>query len=340
MGGNTVYRFSNTAVLSVCAVDAPEVVTSTEFDALLAPTLQRLGVRPGLLESTAGVLERRWWPTGFQFADGAAAAGALALEAAGVSPDRIGLLIDTSVSRSRLEPSAAVHVHNELGLPSNCLNFDLSNACLGFVNGMQLAGMMIDAGQIDYALIVDAEGSRVVQERTLARLLQPESTAQDLFSDFATLTLGSGAAGMVLGRFDEHPDGHQFVGGVARAATEHNRLCIGDWDRMVTDSKGLLMAGLDVAEATLKEAGEDFDWDSLDHYVMHQVSNVHCGAMMQRLGLDPARVPLTYPTRGNIGPAAIPVTLAMHQQNISPGERVLLLGMGSGINSAVAEIRW
>lgn len=340
MGGNTLFRFSNTAVLAVTAVDAPQEVTSAAFDDLLGPTLDRLGIRRGMLEQTAGVLARRWWPAGFVVADGAAQAGEQALGAAGVRPEQIGLLIDTSVSRARLEPSSAVHVHNLLGLPSSCLNFDLSNACLGFVNGMQLAALMIDAGQIEYALIVDSEGSRVVQERTLARLRGASATTTDLFSDFATLTLGSGAAAMVLGRADSNPQGHRLVGGVARAATEHNGLCVGDWDRMVTDSKGLLLAGLDVAEATMKEAALEFDWDRMDHYVMHQVSNVHCGAMIQRLDLDPARVPLTYPTRGNIGPAAIPITLAMHQENISRGERVLLLGMGSGINSAVAELRW
>lgn len=340
MGGNTVFRFENTAVLAVTAVDAPEEVTSAHFDDVLGPTLDRLGIRRGMLEQTAGVVARRWWPHGYTISDGAADAGARALDAAGVAPERIGLLIDTSVSRARLEPSSAVHVHNLLGLPSNCLNFDLSNACLGFVNGMQLAAVMIDAGQIDYALLVDSEGSRVVQERTLERLRSSSTTTSDLFSDFATLTLGSGAAAMVLGRADHHPNGHRFVGGVARAATEHNRLCVGNWDRMVTDSKGLLLAGLDVAEATMKEAALEFDWDRMDHYVMHQVSNVHCGAMIQRLELDPARVPLTYPTRGNIGPAAIPITLAKHQENIAEGERVLLLGMGSGINSAVAELRW
>ena len=50
------------------------------------------------------------------------------------------------------------------------MNFDLSNACLGFVNGMQLAATMIDAGQIEYALVVDGEGSRRTQELTLERL--------------------------------------------------------------------------------------------------------------------------------------------------------------------------
>lgn len=340
MSGNTVYRFDNTAVLSVTAVDAPIEVSSDDFDEQLSATLARLGLRKGLLEQVAGIRTRRWWPAGMAYSEGAAQAGRDALEAAAVAPEQIGLLIDTSVSRARLEPSSAVFVHDALGLPSNCLNFDLSNACLGFVNGMQLAGMMIDAGQIDYALIVDAEGSRLVQERTIARLQGPTVTADEVFSDFATLTLGSGAAGMVLGRADRHPEGHRFIGGVGRAASEHNHLCLGDMERMVTDSKGLLLAGLEVAEAMMKEAAQEFDWEQADHYIMHQVSTVHCGAMIQRLGLDPERVPLTFPSRGNIGPAAIPITLAMQVDKINAGEKVLLLGMGSGINAAIAEIRW
>ena len=140
MSGNTVYRFNNAAILSVVAVDAPEVVTSDYFDERLAPTLQRLGVRTGMLQQLAGIEERRWWPEDVSFTDAAAQAGARALAEAGIAPEQIGLLIDTSVCRARLEPSSAVSVHHELGLPTSCLNFDLSNACLGFVNGMQLAG--------------------------------------------------------------------------------------------------------------------------------------------------------------------------------------------------------
>ena len=340
MSANSVYRFSNTSILSVVALEAPEVVTSASFDDQLEPTLERLGLRRGMLEQVAGIQERRWWPEGVTYSESAAEAGKAALEAAGISPDRIGLLVDTSVCRARLEPSSAVFVHDALDLPSSCLNFDLSNACLGFVNGMQLAGTMIDSGQIEYALIVDAEGSRLIQERTVARLQDPDTEATDIMSDFATLTLGSGAAAMVMGRTDQHPDGHQFVGGVAHAATEHHNLCLGDMDRMVTDSRGLLLAGLDVAEAAMKEATQDFDWDEIDHYIIHQVSMVHCDALAQRLGLDKDKIPLTFPTLGNIGPAAIPITLAMHQDKIAKGERVLVMGMGSGINAMAAEILW
>ena len=139
-GGNASFRFADTAILSVSIAEAPIVVTSAEIDEALSDTYARLDVRPGLLEGLAGIVERRWWPEDVTFADAAAMAGVKALAEAGVDAERVGLLIDTSVSRAHLEPSAAVDVHHQLGMPSHCLNFDLSNACLGFVNGMHLAG--------------------------------------------------------------------------------------------------------------------------------------------------------------------------------------------------------
>ena len=297
-------------------------------------------MRPGLLEGLAGIVERRWWPEGVSFADAAAMAGAKALEAAQIPAESIGLLIDTAVSRANLEPSAAVDVHHQLGLAPHCQNFDLSNACLGFVNGMQLAGTMIDSGQIDYALIVDGEGSRELHERTIARLQGPDSTVADVFEDFASLTLGSGGAAMVLGRASEHPEGHRLVGGVARAATEHHRICVGDMTRMRTDSRALLEAGLQLSGEMWKEAAEEFEWSDLDCYVIHQVSNVHTQAISAALGIDPERVPLTFPLYGNIGPASIPFTLAQQAGRLSRGDRVGCLGIGSGLNASIIEITW
>ena len=340
MRGNAVYRHTNTAIISVAAVEAPEVVPSAHFDDRLAATYERLGLRPGLLETVAGIRERRWWPEDVSFTDAATLAGAKALAESGVEPGQIGLLIDTSVSRENLEPSAAVAIHHQLGLPSSCLNFDLANACLGFVNGMHLAGTMIDSGQIDYALIVDGEGSRTPQEATLARLAREETTVADVFAEFATLTLGSGAAAMVLGRADRHPDGHRLVGGVARAATEHHTLCVGSLEKMTTDTKALLDAGLNLAEEAWLEAKEEFDWQGMDCYVMHQVSQVHTSLLCARLGIDPDAVPLTYPTLGNMGPASVPFTLATQAAQLSPGDRVLTMGIGSGLNTSCTEIHW
>jgi len=340
MSGNATYGYDNVVILSVCGVDAPHVVTSDDFDLRLAPTYRRVGLRPGLLHGLAGITERRWWPPDVSFSDAAAMAGAKALAEAGVDPGRVGLLIDTSVSRAHLEPSSAVAVHSMLDLPSTCMNFDLANACLGFLNGMQLAATMIDAGQIDYALVVDGEGTRHTHEVTLDRLSCTDATREDVLAQFATLTLGSGAAAMVLGRADEHPDGHRFLGGAMRTASQHHRLCVGDLESMLTDSKGLLDAGVALGKALWADAAAEFGWADMDCYIAHQVSRIHTRAMCRALDIDPDRVPLTYPTRGNMGPAAVPFTLALHADSLQAGDRVLLLGIGSGLNASFAEVQW
>jgi len=341
MSGNAVFRPSNTAVLSVCAIDAPVVVTSDELDARLADTYARVGLRAGMLEKLAGIRERRWWSDGVTFADGAAMAGEKALADSGVDPARVGLMVNTSVSRAHLEPSTAVGVHHAIGLPSSCQNYDVSNACLGFVNGMQLAAAMIDTGQVDYALVVNGEDARTIHESTIERLNRPTSTAREVLSQFASLTLGSGAAAMVLGRADAHPEGHRVVGGVTRAASEHHGLCVGDVDEMHTDTKGLLDAGLDLSAALWDDAAEQFDWaDGMDSYVIHQISQVHTQALCARLGIDPDRVPRTFPTRGNIGPASVPTTLADQAETLEAGQRVLLMGIGSGLNASCLELAW
>lgn len=338
--GNVSLRHRNTAVLSVTAVDAPIVVTSASFDEKLARTYQRTGIRPGMLSAVAGIHERRWWPLDVSFADVAAMAGAKALAESGIDQRRIGLLIDSSVCRDHLEPSKAVAVHHQLGLATGCLAFDLSNACLGFVNAMQLAAAMIDAGQIEYALIVDGEGSRRTQELTLERLSRPDATAQDVSSQFASLTLGSGGAAMVLGPADRHPEGHPLVASASRTATQHHELCIGTLDDMRTDSKALFAAGLTLSIDLWREAQRDFDWGGMDRYISHQISKVHMASICRALAIDPALAPSTFPTRGNIGPAAVPSTLALEADTLDPGQRVLLMGIGSGLSACALELTW
>jgi len=339
MSGNAVYSLNDAAILSVAHEEAPEVVTSDHFDELLAETYERVGAQPGLLESLAGIKERRWWPEGHLYTDAAAAAGAKAIEASGVRVDDIGLLIDTSVCRDRLEPSSAVTVHSALDLPSWCLNFDLSNACLGFVNALQVAGSMIDSGQINYALIVDGEGSRELQENTLARLTGEDATIADLFSEFASLTLGSGGSAAVVGRHSENPGSHKIVRGLARADTSHHALCVGDLQRMSTDTKSLLNAGLQVSKLGWGDA-EELGWLDADRYIMHQISQVHTAMLCETLGIDTAKVPLTFPYLGNVGPASIPITLSLEADSLHPGDQVLLLGIGSGINASAMELIW
>jgi 3-oxoacyl-[acyl-carrier-protein] synthase III len=341
---NSTHHYTRASVLAVERVEAPVRVTSSEIDERLVDVYRRTRMRGGLLENLVGIRERRWWGTeegDADFVAGATAAGQAAIAASGVDTERIGLMVNTSLSRRWLEPATAVVIHDGIGLPTSCQNFDTTNACLGFMNGIEIAATMIETGMIDYALVVDAEDSRPVSEATIARLSDDVATSRDVMAEFAALTLGSGAVAMVLGPAEDHPEGHRVVAAVSRAGTEHNQLCVGDNESMVTDLKGLLEAGLDLSSALWDEAAEPHGWDAgMDRYVIHQVSQVHTDALCDRLGIDKDRVPRTFPEFGNIGPASVPFTLAGESDSLSPGDRVLLMGIGSGLNACCLELAW
>ncbi|WP_210417169.1 3-oxoacyl-ACP synthase III [Citricoccus sp. SGAir0253] len=340
MQGNAIFRHSNASLLSVTEVLAPVTVTSEQIDEELAPVLRRLRLPRGLLQRVAGVNERRNWLQPGHFQDGAAQAGRLALEQAGVRPGQVGLMVNTSVTRETLEPSVAVRIHHELGLPTSATNFDITNACLGFVNGLSLAASLIDAGQVDYAVVVAGEDSGKVQQATLQNLKDEAVDRSSFMEQFASLTLGSGAAAAVVGRTDLHPEGHRIVRGITRAGTDHHDLCVGDHKGMFTDSTALLKDGLELVMDAWNEVPADWGWASMDRYVTHQVSRLHTDSMTEAAGLDPERFPVTFPALGNVGPASLPITLAREAASLAAGDRVLCMGVGSGLNTAMLEIAW
>ncbi len=209
---------------------------------------------------------------------------------------------------------------------------------------MDIAARMIERGDIEYGLIVDGEVSNVITERTIQRLIQPDVGPEQFRDEFASLTLGSGAAAMVLGRSELLPDGHRFKGSVTRAATEFSHLCRGNMDRMVTDTRTLLVEGLKLAAKTFQAARAALGWasDELDEFVVHQISKVHTAAFTELLGIDPSKVLTVFPEHGNIGPASVPVALSKLNElgRLTKGKRIALLGIGSGLNCSMAEVEW
>ncbi len=337
-------KFKNVVIQSLTAIDPPIRVTSIEIEKQLKATFERLGIRDNLLEEVSGIGARRFWENGTLPSDAATLAAEKALDDAGIDRGKIGVIINTSVCRDYLEPSTACIVHGNLGLAENCLNFDVGNACLAFLNGMDIASRMIERTEIDYALIVDGESSRPITEATIERLQDPDVGAEQFRAEFASLTLGSGAAAMILARKELAPQGHPYLGSVSRSATEFNKLCQGQMDRMVTDTRILLSEGLKLASKTFLAAKIAFGWvaSELDQFIIHQVSKVHTDSLVKLLGLDPEKVHAIYPEMGNIGPASVPIVLAKAAElgKIKRGDRVALLGIGSGLNCSMAEIIW
>src|SRR4249919_3915111 len=295
--------FQHVAIAGLAHVDAPRRLSSEEINARLTPTLDRLGIKTDVLGDVAGIHARRLWDGEMQASSAATLAGVKALADAGIDPDKIGLLVNTSVSRDYLEPSTASIVSGNLGLSETCQNFDVANACLAFLNGMDIASRMIERGEIDYALVVDGETADLAYEKTLERMGASDLTEVQFRNEMATLTLGSGAAAMVLARAELAPGAPRYKGGVTRAATQWNGLCRGNLDRMVTDTRMLLIEGLKLATKTFAAAKLALGWvvGEMDEFVIHQVSRVHTDAFVRTFGIDPQKVLTIFHEHGNIG---------------------------------------
>lgn len=336
--------FKNVSIAGLAHIDAPHTLTSKEINERLQPTLDRLGIRTDVLGDIAGIHARRLWDADMLASDAATLAARKALEDAGIEAGRIGLLVNTSVSRDYLEPSTASIVSGNLGVSDECMTFDVANACLAFINGMDIAARMLERGDIDYALIVDGETANLVYEKTLERMAQPGVTADDFRNEMAALTLGCGAAAMVMARSELVPDAPRYRGGVTRSATEWNQLCRGNLDRMVTDTRLLLIEGIKLAQKTFLAAREALGWavEELDQFVIHQVSQPHTAAFIKNFGIDPKKVMTIFGEHGNIGPASVPIVLSKLKQlgKLKKGDRIALLGIGSGLNCSMAEVVW
>ena len=328
----------------------PVELTSAAIEERLAPLYERLKLPPGRLELMTGIKCRRLWHSGTRPSEGAVQAGKKALAQSGIPAAEIGCLLFTSVSRDMMEPATAAFVHRGLGLPGGCLIFDISNACLGFLNGMITLANMIELGQVKSGLIVAAETAEHLLESTIAHMLSDSTlTRKTIKPLFASLTIGSGAVALVMSDRRFADSGHRLVGGTCRAHTEHNDLCQGGRNAeqgtlMSTDSELLLDKGIETAHHCWQDFRHVLGWDdgSIDCFFCHQVGRAHARLLFERLQLDERKNFETLPILGNVGSVSAPITMAMGlaEGRLLPGRRAAILGIGSGINSLMLGIDW
>jgi 3-oxoacyl-[acyl-carrier-protein] synthase-3 len=328
----------------------PNEVSSAQIEARLAPVYERLKLPEGRLELMSGIATRRFWDAGTRPSDGATLAGRDALARAGVDAGELECLIFTSVCRDMMEPATAAFVHRRLGLPERCQIFDLSNACLGFLNGMIMLANMIELGQVKKGLVVAGETAEELVESTIRHLLQDTGlTRKSIKPAFASFTIGSGAVALVMTDKGTTDTGHYLAGGACRANTSHNDLCQGgqagmDGVLMATDSEQLLQQGVETAARCWQDFLAELGWHdrSIHRFFCHQVGRAHAQLLCATLGLDPAKNFETLAQLGNVGSVSAPITMALgiEQQALQAGQRAALLGIGSGINSLMLGIDW
>jgi len=373
-------KYSQVHIESIGYELPPVVVSTAELESRLTPVYQALKMTPGQLELLTGINERRWWEPGYPLSHGAAAAAKKALAAADLSASEVDVLIYAGVCREQFEPATACAVAHELKLNPDAAIYDISNACLGVLNGIVDIANRIELGQARAGLVVSAETAREINENVIDHMVRTKSV--ELFREsVATLTGGSGAvAVLVVSEELSREKRRKVIGGVTQNAPEYHALC--RWGMksllpatvhtvekvfgshagalvqksidfglrhvmipfMETQAGEVLKFGVDLGLRTWKKFLTTFGWrtDQLDKVICHQVGAGHRDAVLKALGIPPEKEFSTFEFLGNMGTVSLPLTAALAEERefLQPGHRVGLLGIGSGLNCLMLGVEW
>jgi acyl-CoA:acyl-CoA alkyltransferase len=360
--------YQNVCLEAIAYTLPEEVVTSAEIEARLEPLYTRLRLPEGRLELMTGIAQRRFWPRGMAPSQMSIETAQKAIRIADIDRTHFGALVHGSVCRDFLEPATACGVHHRLALPDRCAVYDVSNACLGLLNGMVQVANMIELGQIRAGVVVGTESSRALVEATIHHLNADTSLSRHAIkAAFASLTIGSGSAAIVLCDRELSRTGNRLLGGVMQTATQHCKLCQGGHSvkdlpspsgrgagaegvadvsapLMWTDSEALMREGVAAAQEVFGDFLEAMEWaaDDIHKTFCHQVGRAHQRLLFESLGLEPQIDYSTLEYLGNTGSVALPITAAVGIENghLCKNDHVALLGIGSGINVIMLGVEW
>ena len=350
------FRYKSVCLESFAISVPPHELSSAQIEDTISNTYQQLGIPFGTLERLTGIGSRRHWDISERPSLLGTAVAREAIERSGLPQDQIRALVSCSVTRDYFEPATGCLIHRNLELSEDSIALDISNACLGFMDGIFFVSNLIESGLIKAGVVVSAEHSRCVFDATFKKVLNGADLSRDqLLKILPTFTIGSGAVAYVLCHESISNNKHRVLGGATRSATQHCDLCVGNVDYhlvdsppieplMETESSKLIAAAAVLGAQTWKDSSEVLGWtkDDVNHVFCHQVGRQVNDAFYKTLGLDYEKEFTIYQTRGNLISAALPTAFAVgvEEKGIKKGEKIVMTGFGSGLNSLFLGIEW
>jgi 3-oxoacyl-[acyl-carrier-protein] synthase-3 len=295
----------------------PRVMTNAEF-------ASRLDTSDAWIRERTGIVQRHIADASQASSDLALHASRSALEAAGVSPEQIGLIVVATSTPDYIFPSTACLLQAKLGA-KGCAAFDVQAVCSGFVYALATADAFIRNGMYKTALVVGAE--------VFSRILD--------WSDRGTCVLfGDGAGAVVLVAGDKpgihasvlHADGSQ-VGLLSVPGNVCRGEIVGS-PYLQMNGQGVFKFAVRVLEEAAREtvAAAGMQMSDVDWLIPHQANVRILEATARKLGLPAEKLVVTVDHHGNTSAASIPLALDefVRAGKIRPGHRVLMEGVGGG----------
>jgi 3-oxoacyl-[acyl-carrier-protein] synthase-3 len=264
-------------------------------------------------------------------------ASRLAIEAAGIDPSEIDLIILATSTPDKIFPSSACILQARLDI-HGCPAFDIQAVCSGFIYALAIADKFIKAGGTRTALVVGAE--------VFSRILNWE--------DRGTCVLFGDGAGAVILRADQETG---ILSSHLHADGKYEKLLwvpfgIGDGYEEVKQGKGLVeMSGNEVFKIAVNTLGQIVDEtlaanhmkkSDIDWLVPHQANIRIIKATARKLKMSMDRVVVTVGTHGNTSAASVPLALdvAVRDGRIKRGELLLLEAFGGGFTWGSILVRY
>ena len=294
--------------------------------------------------ATTGVVERRVAREEQTASDFAYTAAEKLLSAKEIDRESIGICIFVTQTPDYRMPASACVLHKRLGLPKDCIAFDINLGCSGFVYGMQVVSSLMQTIDIKYGLLL-------VGNTNTKYIAPTDSSAVMLFGDSGSATLLEKEDVAPLISTACRTDGEKFKAVIIPSGACRNRTAPRErvkWgDGNERSDYDIYMNGMDVFTFTIAEVPAlvnefiektGIDKDGFDCYALHQANCLILKQLVKKVKLGKEKVHISMDRYGNTSATSIPVTLCDRYGDCSDGEnkKIFSCGFGTGLSWGIA----
>jgi 3-oxoacyl-[acyl-carrier-protein] synthase-3 len=311
----------------------PRLVPNTWFEDLVETNDEWIRDR-------TGIEARHFAEPDVQTSDLSVEAAREALESAGIEPGQLDMIVVATITGDTVFPATAVWVQQKLGV--SCPAFDINAACAGFSYGLSAATAFITAGMADTILLIGAEiFSRILDYSDRGTCI--------LFGDGAgaavvTAAEAAGVEGSILGADGNAAEILWMPAGGTRTPASAETVAARDHTVRMPNGREVFKRAVTEMAASCRELLEKSGHtiDDVDVLIPHQANARIMSAVVDRLGIDPAKAIVDVADVGNTSAASIPVALdrAWRAGSIAQGDLVLFTSFGAGLTWGATLVTW
>ncbi|MDC0598647.1 ketoacyl-ACP synthase III [Gammaproteobacteria bacterium] len=298
---------------------------------------RRFGIPHDWIDRRVGIVERRVAAEGTKTSDLAYEASINAINNAGITNDDLDMILYCGIEGDVIEPGTAHFIQNRLQTNASCL--DIRNACQGMISGLAVANAMIASGAIETALICSGE----LTSRVMFNFMREISSRPDEYmrDRLGFLTVGDAGSAIVLRKADSDAGVQKII---FDSRGEYADFCYYKYVNEVIEGQ-MLMRGITEKIASIhfgmiSNTYHYLDWEprDVDHLLCHQVGAKSLEKLCEIAEVPIHKAPAIYKDFGNITTCTIPLSLYFAKPN--KGDKILLIGGGSGLSSYQGGIIW